>query len=507
MTTAEHPFPPPTGGDDAPGSPEAPPDGPAEVADSAVLDELSLVFGDDEADPARPGPVAATDAAGDDEEPDAAAGGSESPAGDVEDDVHDDVHDDAPDDGHGAAVGYLEEAPPASAPGGPDAAGRGPRPRPVLVDPGLQAVARRDDGTEPSAADDATTGEGHTIRIGDDQDLPDAVYLDEELERAGSPGHEGPIFIDDDDTGDAIVASEATGRTVDTRIRQRRITVRRAEGRRRLRWLLVVAVVVVAVVAVLGVLASSLFAINEVKVTGNRYTDPEALKAVISELDGTPVLIADTKKYEEQLEAIPWVEDARVRTSFPNSASIDIRERVPVAAMPGADGLTRVLDKEGRVLDTIEGQPIALVWISGPITLDIPAGHFASPGPTWAAALVPKFTPTIRPRVDSMQVTPDGSDLRIYLRPTPVEATADDAATPDTAAGDAATGDTATGDDQPSAAAQARYVGPLIEVRFGSAIGDGQQIEKLVRLERVLTDLDTSRVSVIDVSTSEVTVL
>jgi hypothetical protein len=47
----------------------------------------------------------------------------------------------------------------------------------------------------------------------------------------------------------------------------------------------------------------------------------------------------------------------------------------------------------------------------------------------------------------------------------------------------------------------------LIEVRFGSAIGDSQQIEKLVRLERVLTDVDTRLVSVIDVSTSEVTVL
>jgi hypothetical protein len=191
-----------------------------------------------------------------------------------------------------------------------------------------------------------------------------------------------------------------------------------------------------------------------------------------------------------------WVQ---LHLSFPNSASIEIRERTPVAAMPGADGVTRVLDKDGRVLDLIEGQPIALVWISGPLTLDAPAGHFAPPGPSWASALVPKLTPAIRPRVDSMQVTPDGSDLRLYLRPASADP-ADDSADPagDTS-GDAA--DASAGDAAPS------FVGPLIEVRFGSAIGDNAQIEKLVRLERVLADVDTTRVSVIDVSTAEVTVL
>jgi cell division protein FtsQ len=255
----------------------------------------------------------------------------------------------------------------------------------------------------------------------------------------------------------------------------------------------------VAVVLLLGVLASSRFSIHQFTLVGNRYADPDALRAVIAELDGTPALLADTTKFEEQLEEIPWVDDARVRVSFPNSASIEIRERTPVAAMPGADGLTRVLDKDGRVLDLIEGQPIALVWISGPLTLDAPAGHFAPPGPSWASALVPKLTPAIRPRVDSMQVTPDGSDLRLYLRPASADP-ADDSADPagDTS-GDAA--DASAGDAAPS------FVGPLIEVRFGSAIGDNAQIEKLVRLERVLADVDTTRVSVIDVSTAEVTVL
>jgi hypothetical protein len=72
----------------------------------------------------------------------------------------------------------------------------------------------------------------------------------------------------------------------------------------------------------------------------------------------------------------------------------------------------------------------------------------------------------VRPLVESITVTPDGSDLILSL---------------------------------------ASAAGP-VEVRFGSALGDSEQIQKLVRLERVLTEVAEEPVSVIDVSTAEVTV-
>lgn len=448
-------------------SPEPRPDGSGDaLADDAVLDELSLVFGEDDRPGEREGDIAPDDIATDDIQPDGGESGDTSSSSAEHGVVPVDPRED-------------DTAPPRSD-------------RPVLVDPGLPALAPQkpadDEAGETAGAD---TPAGHTIRIGEDEEHPEIRYLDEELGTSG----DGPVFIDDDDGQDAIIASDATDRRIDGRLRQRRISVARAMGRRRLRWLLIGAGVVILVVAALAVLASSLFSVNQITIVGNRYTDPDALKAVIVGLDGTPVLLVDTTAVEEELEAIPWVEDARVRTSFPNSASIEIREREAVTAMPGADGRTRVLDKAGRVLDLIEGQPIALVWISGPITLDIPAGHFASPGPTWASALVPKLTPNVRPRVESMQVTPDGSDLRLYLRPASPE--------PDEADGTIGAGtETGTGTETVLV-----YEGPLIEVRFGSAIGDNEQIEKLVRLERVLDDVGRKPVSVIDVSTAEVTVL
>jgi cell division protein FtsQ len=312
----------------------------------------------------------------------------------------------------------------------------------------------------------AAFAERPTISIGGDE-LPDAVYLDDELERGVAVG--ATLFIDDDGSADAVAPKEASTRGIEPRLRQRRIGVRRAESRRRLRWVAIAGAVLIVVIAVLAVLGSSLFAVKNVAVTGNVYTDAAELQAVVDDLTGTPVLRVDTLAAEEQLEAIPWVEDARVTTKFPNSATIEIRERTPLVAMLGADGQSRVLDRDGRVLDLIEGQPVALVWITGPGTLDTALGGTAPVGYSSAASFVTKLTPTIRSRVESMTVTPDGSDLRLVL----------------------------TG---------AEGNGP-IEVRFGSAIGDSDQIAKLVRLERKLEDVGTDPVSVIDVSTNEVTVL
>ena len=338
----------------------------------------------------------------------------------------------------------------------------------VAVDSGRDT----DTGSDPDTGSDTGSGsdtdesdprpERAIIAIGGD-DLPDVSYLDDELQRDSDSK---PVFIDDDGGSDAVMASDASTRGIEPRIRQRRIGVNRSRNRRRIWWLALAAVVVAVLIGVLALLGSSLFAVEEVTVTGAVYTDQEALDAVIDDLTGTAVLLVDSAALEAQLEAIPWVEDARVTASFPNSASIEIRERTPVAAMMGADGLARVIDVDGRVLALVEGQPVALVWIDGPDTLDVGPGQFASIGYSSAASLVTKLTPDLRSRVESMLVTPDGADLVLVL----------------------------TSDRGP------------IEVRFGSAIGENSQIEKLVRLQRTLDDIGDKPVAVIDVSTSEVTV-
>lgn len=322
------------------------------------------------------------------------------------------------------------------------------------------------DRPDPDLSDDDTAPNVRTtIAIGGDDELPDAKYLDQEL--GGDPADDsGTVFIDDDGTGDAIAAKDATGRGIEPRLRQRRIGVRRAEGRRRLKWAAIIGAVVIVVVGLLATLGSSLFSVSDVNVAGLQNADAAEVNAVVADLLDQPVLLVDTDEAEERLEAISFVEDARVRTDFPNSLSIELRERVPVATVQGTDGQFRILDAEGRVLDVIGGQPVAFVLISGTNPLDLVEGQFASQGYASATSIVTKLTPAVRSRLVSMSVTPDGSDLRFVLSNEP---------------------------------------GENIEVRLGVAITDDDQIQRLVSLERVLDDVLGSDTTVIDVSTSEST--
>jgi cell division protein FtsQ len=360
----------------------------------------------------------------------------------------------------------------------PDAPPADPPERKTIIIGGGDDLALADLGGEAElgahdlddALDRAAGGVSHDgssrniIAIGGSEDLPDALYLDDELER--DPSGSDPVFIDDDGRTDAVLPQQAAGPGIEPRIRERRIGVRRAESRRRLWWVALGGAVLVVVIAALALLGSSLFSVDEVTVRGNLYTDADALAAIVEDLEGTPVLRVDNAEFEARLEELAWVDRARVRTDFPDAATVEIIERTPVAAMQGVDGRSRVLDDDGRVLAIVEGQPVDLVWFAGTGTLDVEPGEFAPPGPSSAASLVTKLTPNIASRVEYILVTPDGGDLVLLLS-----------------------------DDR----------GP-IEVRFGSAIGDDAQIEKLVRLERTLEGSADRPVAVIDVSTSEVTV-
>lgn len=303
--------------------------------------------------------------------------------------------------------------------------------------------------------------DGEPIRIEiDDAELPDAVYVEGSLDRSGS---RSIVIIQDDDTADAMAPESERDirRGIEPRMRERRVAVKRAQGRKRLKWFALGAVVVVVVVGVLAVLGSGLFAVerDQVFVTGNVYTDPEQLQAVIDDLVGTPVLLVDTQSAERRLEAIPWVEAARVRTDFPHGATIEIRERQAIATYQGPDLRFRVLDREGRVLDVIDLYPIAYLLLDGPDPVDLEAGEFAPRGYAAAAELAKNLTGSVRGGVDRIVVTADGSRLVMLL----TDGT---------------------------------------EVRFGEA---RDLFAKLVRLETVLSSGEPRQPGVIDISTSEVT--
>ena len=330
-----------------------------------------------------------------------------------------------------------------------------PSPDPLLAAGSVDPVPT-DEGIDRTI-DDGAGDEPIVISI-DDEELPDPVYVEGNLERSGN---RSIVFIEDDDTGDTVAPDRNARRGIEPRMRERRAAVKRAMGRKRLRWVLAIATVVIVGVALLAVLGSSLFAIQEdqVTVTGDVYADPAVVSAVVDDLVGTPALLVDTQTAEDRLEAIPWVDEARVRVSFPHAATIEIREREAMTTYMGPDLGFRVLDREGRVLDVRPGQPVAYMEIRGPDPVNLEPGEFAPQGYAAASDLAKTLTGSVRGRVDYIDVTANGSSLSLQLTDGTI-------------------------------------------VRFGAA---RDLLDKLIRLETVLAANPDLEPGVIDVSTSEVT--
>lgn len=262
-----------------------------------------------------------------------------------------------------------------------------------------------------------------TIVIAEDN-RPDSVYLDEDKEKAfhqrrdavDESGERSTIVIADLDEhgsgGEPPLARSRGG--IDPRIRARRISVRRAEGRRRLIWAGVGIVVVLIAVGAIAIFASSIFDVRDVTVQGAVYTDQDVLDSVIADLRGEPVLLVDTRAAERRLEAVPWVESARVSTDFPHGVVIDIRERRPIATFQGGDEQYRIIDLQGRVLDVIEGQPTDYLLITGDHP-DTARGQFAGAPYAAAAELVLSLPPEIRSITESAGVDAATGTLTMVL--------------------------------------------------------------------------------------------
>jgi cell division protein FtsQ len=242
------------------------------------------------------------------------------------------------------------------------------------------------------------------------------LVADDDLTHARKP----PLVIDDNDLTGPVArigedGDESDGVVKrDRRFRLRRIAVRRAEGRRRLRivgWILLPLAIVGAILAVL---ASSLFGVRNIEIDGARYTAKSTLDAADDLVRGKSVFSLDLGAVEEVLKADPWVRDAQAKRRFPSTVVLDIAERKPIAWYLGADNQARMIDIDGRVITVLAGQPTAYTQITG-IGPDLPAGAQADDAYTAAAQVAASLPPEVAPLMLNMGVT-GGTDLLMTLR-------------------------------------------------------------------------------------------
>ena len=151
---------------------------------------------------------------------------------------------------------------------------------------------------------------------------------------------------------------------IDPRIRQRRLAIRRSEGRRRLLW--VVAVAVVAVVAVGGwaLLHTRWFSAQVVTVEGvHPHTTADAIVAAAG-LNGHPALVSvDPGATAGRVEALPFIATAQVHRHWPDGVAVTVTERIPKLTVAGPRSSWSVLDGSGRTLQVVATKPAGLVTL------------------------------------------------------------------------------------------------------------------------------------------------
>jgi cell division protein FtsQ len=102
---------------------------------------------------------------------------------------------------------------------------------------------------------------------------------------------------------------------------------------------LVAVLVLVAVSAAAWVLlASSLLAVDEVRVSGTVEPTAEEVRVAAAVRPGTPLLRLDTAAVEHRVQGLRRVSGAEVSRSLTGTVEVTVTERIPVAVLPAPDG-------------------------------------------------------------------------------------------------------------------------------------------------------------------------
>ncbi|TJX62235.1 MAG: cell division protein FtsQ/DivIB, partial [Mesorhizobium sp.] len=102
------------------------------------------------------------------------------------------------------------------------------------------------------------------------------------------------------------------------------------------------------------------FAVDQVKVVGNRQTSEIDILDRL-ELDGWTSLIGfDAEAARERIATLPWIEIAAVRKVYPHTLEVRVEEREPFALWQQGNSLS-VIERDGQVIAPFSGGKQALL--------------------------------------------------------------------------------------------------------------------------------------------------
>jgi cell division protein FtsQ len=200
---------------------------------------------------------------------------------------------------------------------------------------------------------------------------------------------------------------------VDPRVRERWIAARRAEGRRRLRWVLVLVVVGVLVVVAWGVSVSPLLDVDHIVVVGpGDHITVAQIESAAAIHRGDALAWLDTGRAADGVDALPYVKTAQVTREWPDAVRIVVTERSAVAWIEGG-GTRAVVDGTGRILATVGDAPAGLPQLVSADAVPKPGSSIRSTGAARVAAAIAGLSAGVR----SITATAAGVTLQLVAGP------------------------------------------------------------------------------------------
>lgn len=203
---------------------------------------------------------------------------------------------------------------------------------------------------------------------------------------------------------------------IDPRLRQRRLAVRRNQGRRRL-YVLIAALAVPALAGLgYGASRSPLLDLDQVELRGGARTSITEARAAAGLGPGRLLVSIDTGRVARSIEALPWVLDARAERHWPGTVRLVVTERHPQAVVPIGEGRRWALvDSTGRILSVEQAKPAGLPVIGGLGDPGLP-GSSLGPRATPALRVAQALSPDVRSRVGDV-ASVAGGEVELQLVP------------------------------------------------------------------------------------------
>jgi cell division protein FtsQ len=147
---------------------------------------------------------------------------------------------------------------------------------------------------------------------------------------------------------------------MDPRMRDRRVTVIREAGRRRLRRLVFVLCLVAAAGIGTGIVLSPVLDVNQIEVTGVDAAHAAEVRAATRIDRGEALLLVDTGAVTVRVEELIWVDEVDVVRELPGTLRVDVTPRFPVAWRIDAHGAIQLIDSRGVAIMPTATPPLGL---------------------------------------------------------------------------------------------------------------------------------------------------